>query len=209
MLIMIPPEGELYAVQLNWTWYSSQVARTPGQRAGLTTPAVLGAARELLAEQGLAGLTMRAIARRLDVAPNALYSHVRDKTELVDTLLDDVLAGVAEPPAATADPAAGLTTVMTSTYRTLLQHRDLVPLYLARQGARGPRAAQLGATMDTLLARAGVPDVEIGRARRALIVHTIGWAAIAAGGDGPVPPAESDEGFAAALRWLLAGIFGG
>jgi AcrR family transcriptional regulator len=184
------------------------VSRTPGQRAGLTTPAVLGAARELLADHGLAGLTMRALARRLDVAPNALYSHVRDKTELVDALLDDVLTAVAEPPAGTTDPIEGLTTVLTSTYRTLLEHRDLVPLYLARQGARGPRAVRLGTTMDTLLARAGVPDDEIGRARRALIVHAIGWAAIATGGDGPIPPAESDDGFAAALRWLLAGIIG-
>jgi AcrR family transcriptional regulator len=185
------------------------VPRTPGQRAGLTTAAVLGAARELLAEQGLTGLTMRALARRLGVAPNALYSHVRDKTELVDALLDDVLAGVAEPPPGIADPADGLITVLTSTYRTLLEHRDLVPLYFARQGARGPRAAQLGAIMDALLARAGVPDDEIGRARRALIVHAIGWAAIAAGDEGPIPPAESDDGFAAALRWLLAGITGG
>ncbi len=64
--------------------------RGPGQRAGLSQPAVLAAARELLATAGVDGLTMRALARRLDVAPNALYSHVRSKTDLLDALLDDL-----------------------------------------------------------------------------------------------------------------------
>ena len=37
---------------------------------------------------------MRALARRLDVAPNALYSHVADKTDLLDQLLDEAGAGL-------------------------------------------------------------------------------------------------------------------
>ena len=65
--------------------------RGPGQRAGLTRAAVLDTAHALLAEDGLDALTMRALARRLGVAPNALYSHVPGKTELVDALLDDRL----------------------------------------------------------------------------------------------------------------------
>jgi TetR/AcrR family transcriptional regulator, tetracycline repressor protein len=184
--------------------------RGPGQRAGLTPGAVLDAARVLLAERGIDGVTMRALATRLDVAPNALYSHVPGKTELVDALLDDVLAAVEDPGTDGGDPLDGLRTVMTSTYEVLLTRPDLVPLYLARQGARGPCAIALGVTMDALLARAGVDPEVVPRARRALIVHAIGSAAFAAGGgDLPVPLAESRAAFDAGLRWLLAGIGAG
>ncbi len=50
--------------------------RSSGQRAGLTRAAVLAEARALLAEGGLDALTMRALATRLGVQPNTLYSHV-------------------------------------------------------------------------------------------------------------------------------------
>lgn len=183
------------------------VARSPGQRAGLTYEAVLAAARELLAEQGLTGVTMRALAHRLEVAPNTLYSHVPGKTELIDALLDDALAAVEEPRSDIADPVAGLRIVMSSTYDVLLRRPDLVPSYLVRQGARGPHAVRLGRTVDALLARAGVADETVPGARRVLIVHAIGSAAFASGGDGqPLPPAVSRAGFDAGLRWLLAGI---
>ena len=186
--------------------------RTPGQRAGLTRTAVLSAARELLAEGGLPALTMRSLARRLGVAPNALYSHVAGKADLVDELLDEVLAEVAAPPADIEDPGAGLHQVMASTFDVLLAHPDLMPLYLARQGARGPNAQRLGDGMATLLARAGVHGDAAREARRVLIVYTIGFAAFAThppvetGAYGPLAPEEMVRNFTLGLRWLLAGI---
>jgi TetR/AcrR family tetracycline transcriptional repressor len=175
--------------------------RSPGQRAGLTRAAVLAAAHDLVAAEGAGALSMRALARRLEVAPNALYSHVANRTDLVDQLLDDLLAAVRTPPP-DADPVAGIETIMTSTYETLTAHPELVPLYLQRQGARGPNAVALGEVMDELLARAGVDDVP--DARRSLIVHAIGFAAFT-GSD--VLPAELPRtGFAKSLRWLLAGM---
>jgi TetR/AcrR family tetracycline transcriptional repressor len=157
---------------------------------------------------------MRALARGLDVAPNALYSYFPSKTDLVDALLDDLLTAVEEPRSDVTDPVAGVAALMTSSYEVLLAHPDLVPLYLARQGARGPRAVQLGVIMDALLARAGVPAGAVPRARRALIVHAIGSAAFATGAPldsdpsatRPLPADESRADFTAALRWLLDGI---
>ncbi len=180
--------------------------RNPGQRAGLTRAAVLDAARSVLADRGLASLTMRSLAQRLDVAPNALYSHVQGKAALVDELLDEVLAEV--------ETGAGLEDLMTSTYDVLLSHRDLVPLYLARQGARGPNAQRLGDAMLMLLARAGVDGKRAREARRVLIVYTIGFAAFATqppiepGAEGPLTPEAMRENFTVGLRWLLAGIPG-
>lgn len=186
--------------------------RGPGQRAGLTRAAVLAAARELCTGAGADAVTMRALARRLQVAPNALYSHVRNKEDLLDDLLDDLLAAVEEPAADVPDPSAALGALMASTYAVLTANPDLVPLYLARQGARGPNAVRLGRLMDALLAQAGVRGPAAAQARRALIVHTIGFAAFATSGPGspdgdpPVLAAESRSSFLLSLDWLLAGI---
>lgn len=191
------------------------VARTPGQRAGLTGDHVLAAARGLLAEGGLAALTMRALAARLGVRPNALYSHVAGKTALVDALLDDVLGEVAVPAPDTPDPLAGVEAVMTSTYAVLLAHAELVPAFLARQGARGPNAVRLGEVVVGLLARAGVTGPRAVEALQVLIVHAIGSAAFAtrppfAAGPDPAPAAgDPDARFERGLRWILAGVTAG
>ena len=172
--------------------------------------AVLAAARELLAEGGVPALSMRGLAGRLGVAPNALYSHVPNKTALLDDLLDDLLALVAAPSPDTADPVAGLAEMMSSTYDVLTAHRDLVPLYLSRQGARGANAVRLGQVTDTLLTRAGVTGQHGEEARRVLIVHTIGAAAFAtapaAASDPPLSTKQARRSYTRGLHWLLDGI---
>ena len=173
---------------------------------------MLGAARVLLAEEGAEALTMRALARRLRVAPNALYSHVASRAALLDEVLDELLAAVVAPDPDTADPLAGLVDLMSSTYTVLTAHADLVPLYLARQGARGPHAVRLGHHLDTLLTMAGVSAADAAQARRVLIVHAIGSAAFAAGGSaGPeaarlISAEDSQRTFTRSLRWLLEGL---
>jgi AcrR family transcriptional regulator len=173
---------------------------------------VLAGARELLAERGLDALTMRELARRLEVTPNALYSHVASKTALIDGVLDDVLAEVRTPDPERADPSEGLHALMASTYEVLLAHADLVPLYLARRGARGPEAQRLGDVMLALLARGGIDGARAREALRVLIVYAIGFAAFATRSpleiDSAVAPpnAELAANFDSGLRWLLAGI---
>lgn len=179
--------------------------RTPGQRAGLSHEAVLTAARTVFAERGLPGLSMRSVAGELGVAPNALYSHVADKDALLDALLDDVL-GALTPPPPDADPVAGLRGIMLATFDLLGRHADLVPLYLARQGARGPHARALGEAMVVLLARLGV-DETAGRVVRALIVSTLGYAALATA-DAPLGDAELRADLDVTLGWLIRGAVG-
>jgi|SRR6478752_2120663 len=189
--------------------------RGPGQRAGLDRQQVLAAARDLLASRGLDGMTMRALAEQLAVAPNTLYSHVANKTALLDEVLDDVLGAVETDGLLDGEPVDGLTRMMTSTYQVLLEHADLVPLYLARQGARRHEAQRLGAVMIQLLARAGVDGDRAQDAQRVLIVYTIGFAAFSSpsgsqGGQapGPVPPSELAHSFGQGLNWLLLGVLG-
>jgi len=167
-----------------------------------------------MGEGGLGALSMRAVARRLGVAPNALYSHVDTKASLVDELLDDVLAEVEAPDVGPADWQTGLRTMMTSTHEVLLGHADLVPHYLSRQGARGPNAERLGEIMMALLGRGGISGAAANQARRVLIIHAIGSAAFATrlGGsdsDSAGPRlAELTATFEHGLGWLLAGIAG-
>ncbi len=196
----------------------TSTTRRPGQRAGLDHSAVLAAARELLAQHGGAAVTIRALARQLHVAPNTLYSHVASRTALLDELLDELLAGVETPAAGIADPLAGLHALMASTYDVLTAAPDLVPLYLARQGARGPHAVRLGEITDGLLVRAGVDPQLVPMARRVLIVHAIGSAAFATGpapgrrtpaplgANRYIPEPESRDNFRVSMNWLLAGI---
>jgi AcrR family transcriptional regulator len=191
-----------------------EASRRPGQRAGITRELVIAAGRELLIEHGAAGLTMRAVARHLAVAPGALYSHVRTKAELIDEVLDDLLSQVDAPDPLGTDWRGGLYGLMTSTHEVLLEHPGLVPLYVARRGARGPNAQRLGEIMLALLATQGITGTPAREALRALLVYTIGSAAFTAQtpidpelDDAQLPsPAELETNFENGLRWLLAGI---
>lgn len=174
---------------------------------------MLAAARVLVTQSGLDGLSMRTLADRLGVSPNALYSHVDGKAGLVDDLLDEVLADVAVPDIAAVAPADGLVALMTSTYEVLLAHPDLVPAYVVRRGARGPNARHLGEVVLALLAAGGVTGPRAETALHVLIVHAIGFAAFATDrplgtGDPPRPASPDDLGtaFADGLHWLLAGV---
>jgi TetR/AcrR family tetracycline transcriptional repressor len=173
---------------------------------------VLAAARELLAEGGLEAVTMRGLATRLGVTPNALYSHVASKTALIDAMLDDLLDQVQAPDPERVAPADGLRALMTSTYDVLLAHPDMLPLYLARRGSTGPNAQRLGVVMFALLARGGVEGPRARDALRVLIVYTIGFAAFSAGtpiavDDRLEPPLdELAATFESGLRSLLRGV---
>jgi TetR/AcrR family transcriptional regulator, tetracycline repressor protein len=209
--------------------------RRPGERAGLGRDAVLAAAQALSAEAGIDGLSMRRVADRLGVAPNALYSYFADKAALLDALLDWLLVGIELPPA-DQDWRGGLAALMAATRRHLLAHPHLITLYLSRPG-RGPNAIHLGEVMLSLLARAGVTGPPAVEALRILLIYTFGFAAHeaprrgdpdpaartagseaafrGASGDprmqalaGPLAQHADDVTFATGLRWLLAGIAG-
>ncbi|MFC8191461.1 TetR/AcrR family transcriptional regulator [Cellulomonas sp. NPDC057328] len=68
-------------------------------RAPLSRERVLRTAVELADEQGLDAVSMRRLAERLGVVPMALYKHVANKDQLLDGMVDLVVAGIAPPPA--------------------------------------------------------------------------------------------------------------
>jgi TetR/AcrR family tetracycline transcriptional repressor len=181
--------------------------RRPGTRAGLSRELVLRTARSVVEEQ-TGTLSIRAVARELGVAPNAIYSYFEDKTALCDALLDDVLGDVYTPKPDMNRPIDGVVRMMTSTYEVLSEHPALVPLYLQRQGARGENALRLGEILDALLVRGGVHQRDVADARRVLITYVIGFAAFRTGADGSRPGAATHTArtFSSGLRWLLKGL---
>jgi AcrR family transcriptional regulator len=70
---------------------------TRGPRPGLTVDRIVAAAIELADAEGLGALSMRRVADRLGVGTMSLYTYVPGKAELLDVMLDTVLAEVARP----------------------------------------------------------------------------------------------------------------
>lgn len=62
-----------------------------GYRNFLTLPAILGCARDIADAEGLAAVSMRTIADRLDCTPRALYRHVAGKDEVLELVADAAL----------------------------------------------------------------------------------------------------------------------
>lgn len=73
----------------------SSPARAP--RHTITRERVITGALELADAEGLAALTIRALAGRLGVKPMAIYHHVAGKEEILDAIVDAVYAEIYLP----------------------------------------------------------------------------------------------------------------
>lgn len=146
----------------------------------LSRETILDTALELAEQEGLAAVTMRAVASRLNVTPMALYNHVGNKQELLDGLVERLLAELPSP-----DPAKPwreqLDTLARSLRATAKRHPDAFPLLLKRP-ATTPAAKRSREAIYEALRSAGVNEDDIPRAERVLSTFMIGFAASEAGG---------------------------
>src|SRR5438876_12042574 len=92
------------------------MSRTP-----LSRKRVLDAAIRLADEGGIESLTMRKLARELGVEAMSLYNHVANKGDLVDGIVDLVVAEI-ELPDGTDDWAAAIRECAVSAHETFLRH---------------------------------------------------------------------------------------
>lgn len=100
-------------------------APVPGRRGpkpGLDLDRVVGTAVALADADGLTGLSMRRVAAELGVAAMTLYTHVPGKGELVDLMVDAVLAGAYPDGPVAGDWRARLTAVARANWDLFLRH---------------------------------------------------------------------------------------
>lgn len=149
--------------------------RKPGERARITRADVIDAAVRVYRSSGIESVNMRSVAGELGVAPNTLYSHVATKDELIDELIDALLAEVTIPESG-MPWRSSLVELMESSRTVLLRYGDLMPEFLSRP-TRGANARHLGKVTLRLLAEGGISGELAVNALRILVVYTFGFVA--------------------------------
>src|SRR5215216_3957374 len=97
------------------------VRDTPAQRAPLTRERVLRGAIAIADAGGIAALTIRALADKLDVRPMSVYHHVANKDEILDGIVDLVFSEI-DLPSATGDWRSELAQRASSARAALRRH---------------------------------------------------------------------------------------
>jgi AcrR family transcriptional regulator len=166
-------------------------------RRRLTRAQILDATLALAEDDGLAAVSMRAVARRLGVTPMALYHHVGSKQDLLDGLVERLLEELPLPDPDLPWPER-LQAMGAGLRATARRHPDAFPMLL-RRPATTPASLRARDVVYGALRDAGIPAELVPRAERLLSTFMIGFAASEAGGRfAHHDPAEID----ADLDWL-------
>jgi AcrR family transcriptional regulator len=167
----------------------------PGPRRSLSERDLLTAAQQLLAERGSAAVSVRGIAARVGVAPNAVYTYFPDRAAILAALADDVL-GRADPDVL-ADPALPwrerITTFALALRSALLADPGLVTLIGGVPPLTGPNVLTITERLLGALGDGGLDEVTAARAAYLLTVHVLGSVALEVAelpGPGPAPPEQ-------------------
>jgi AcrR family transcriptional regulator len=155
-------------------WFSSPID-DQDRRPQLTRERVVEEALAVIAHNGANALTMRRLAARLGVVPGALYHHVRNKQQLQDLLLDNVLAEIDLQPDPTLD-WTGQLTLLAHRLRQVLEAHPGVAGILKTRDPLGPHSLALAEAFLEPLQAAGFTNHHAGLAFFLLLDYTIGFA---------------------------------
>ncbi|MFI6517848.1 TetR/AcrR family transcriptional regulator [Spirillospora sp. NPDC050679] len=100
-------------------------------RDTLTQEQIVGAAVELMDAEGLEGLNMRALGKRLNAAATAMYWHVKNKDNLVVLATDQVWSELTLPEPDEADWRRAATAMATDLHAMFTRHPWLVQVLAA------------------------------------------------------------------------------
>jgi len=164
-----------------------------GRRRALTEDEFLDAALGLLDEGGLDAMSLRAVAARVGVAPNAVYTYFPDKAAVVRALVERVLGevdpGVADGP----EPWRVRVEALAVELRVRLSgHPGVVGLMIGGP-MDGPHALALQEGLLAVLADAGLDAADAARAAYLLITYVFGSLALEVAEvrpPGPLPPED-------------------
>lgn len=170
----------------------------------LNRAAVVDTAWELLRTYGLGDLTMRRLARELEVQPGALYWHVENKQELLLALAERMLAPLGS---AAGDSPAEL---LRGLRRAVLAVRDGADV-VAVAHALAPDALPPVAQLTALLRSSGHADTSARHGALALVRFALGSVAAqqtrtSITGSTPAQDAADEADFEAGLGIMLRGL---
>jgi AcrR family transcriptional regulator len=197
---------------------------TPAHRAPwgtITRDDIIRAAIKIVRAGGYQEMTIRSLAAGLGVAPMTLYRHIRDKDDLLDEVVDRLLAPAWRPSAAEDDWQAWLIQAAAKLRHFLVSQPAALHVYLSHPVV-SPAAIERMNAMLGVLRRTVASEQAARRAYGALHTYTIGFAALEAsrsrwepdGGKVADDLAQqlaaftTTEQFMDGLRYLLDGIGG-
>ena len=142
------------------------------RRKPLSRERILAAALELVDEHGIDALSMRKLAQSLGYEAMSLYNHVANKDDLLDGILDLVLAEM-EPPDAEGGLPAIRTTAL-SAHEALKRHPWAATMLMSPGRLRPARIAYMEALLACLRG-AGLSADTTYHAYHVLDAHIIGF----------------------------------
>jgi AcrR family transcriptional regulator len=149
--------------------------RDQDRRRTLTRNRVVAEALSVIAAHGVDALSMRALATRLGVVPAALYRHVRNKEQLHDLVLDEVLAEIDTQPDHSLTWTEQVST-LAHRLRTVLENHPCIAGLLKTRDPLGPHSLALAEAFLAPLHAAGLPARQTGLAFCLLYDYTLGFA---------------------------------
>ncbi|WP_280307352.1 TetR/AcrR family transcriptional regulator [Nocardia neocaledoniensis] len=163
-------------------------------RRSFTAERVVDAALGLLDEGGPGALSVRAVAARLGVRPNAVYTYVASRAELERAVTERVLAAV--PLSPLTDPGVEWTAAVIQFalgLRDQLRAHPAVATLMMAGPLDGPAARDVGEAMFTCLARGGLPAQTRAHGVQAVIVQVLGAIALDVAETDGKPPLPTDS----------------
>jgi TetR/AcrR family transcriptional regulator, tetracycline repressor protein len=167
---------------------------------------------------GYEKMTIRSLAAELGVSPMSLYRHIRDKDDLLDEVVDRLLARAWRPAVPEDDWQAWVIQASAKLRAFLVSQPAALHVYLQHPVVSPAAVERMNAMLD-VLRRAGADEATARRAYGAVHTYTIGFAALEAsrarraGGRGDVSSLARElaaytttEQFMDGLRYLLDGI---
>ena len=169
----------------------------------LTRDAIVGEALDLLKKDGLAGVSLRKIAARLDVSVSSLYWHVRDRDALYALLSERIFRSCLESVPATRSWQQWLRGFGLALWRAQCAIPDTQTLIVQRctegDAKRAVREEILG-TLEALGLPRGIGDV----AQRSVQALVTGWTALSPAAHDDAD--QADRLIERALDLLIAGV---
>ncbi|CAL9664642.1 Tetracycline repressor protein class A from transposon 1721 [Actinosynnema sp. ALI-1.44] len=141
-------------------------------RETLTKDQIVRTAIDLLDDEGLDGLNMRSLGKRLGAAATAVYWHVKNKDDLVVLAGDQVWAEIDLPPE-DADWRTAAREMARSLHAMLSRHPWLVQAF-GTHLFHGPNKARYDDRALAVFEAAGFPGPEADRAAAAVLTFVLG-----------------------------------